>query len=633
VTLVLRRARPGAGGRQRNAWVFLALLLGLAVSSVALPRVDATSAESGGTVRVALADAPWAEFDPQASYTAQQWEILTCCLQRTLMAYPGFPGAVGAHAVPDLAVAPPQVTADGRTWTFTLRSGIHYAPPFDQVEVTAGDIVRALERTKYVDGPGRTYLGIVEGYSAFAHGTADSIAGVVAVDPHTLRLTEVDPDPSIVDLMALPFSAPIPPGTAEQAGGLGVATGLSLRPDPRGYARPFLIPGYGPRQVSTGPYMIEGAANLDPSRPLAAQPVPPGIDSPHAFGRQGHLTLVRNPAWNAADDPLRPAIPDRIEATILPPDPYGGLLADTYDVVLGSNPSVGELAQYQSSALRDRVHRAQAPSTHMVTMNLAQPPFDDVRVRRAFALALDRNIVREGVVRQAGQVGIGPLTDHVVPSSMVDDLLVGWHPSALPSSPNLAAARTWMRRSKYWQGGHCVGAACRPVLVGGNLAPIALQEMATALRRIGLHPVIDNTQPPPCLDIRTHFGVCLSGWQTDFPNTAGIFSEFLSGLGGGDQVSFTGLGATPDQLRAVGLPGLTVPSVDDDYNRCAAQLPSLASLCWARLDQWLTDKLVVVVPIDNAVVVRVAGRRVTALSIDQWTGEPALNRIAVSPGS
>src|SRR3712207_8603632 len=39
-----------------------------------------------------------------------------------------------------------EVSSDGLTYTFTLKSGINYGDPFTDVEVTSGDIVRALER-------------------------------------------------------------------------------------------------------------------------------------------------------------------------------------------------------------------------------------------------------------------------------------------------------------------------------------------------------------------------------------------------------------------------------------------------------------------------------------------------------
>jgi hypothetical protein len=47
------------------------------------------------------------------------------------------------------------------------------------------------------------------------------------------------------------------------------------------------------------------------------------------------------------------------------------------------------------------------------------------------------------------------------------------------------------------------------------------------------------------------------------------------------------------------------------------------------LDQVLVSQLAAVIPLDVQDVVRLAGRRVTAFSLDQAFAEPALDRIGV----
>jgi ABC-type transport system substrate-binding protein len=81
-------------------------------------------------------------LDPQAESFPVVWELLRCCLTRTLMSYNGRPTDEGGAIVrPDLAAADPTVSVDGLTWTFRLRRGIHYAPPLQRVNVTAQDII------------------------------------------------------------------------------------------------------------------------------------------------------------------------------------------------------------------------------------------------------------------------------------------------------------------------------------------------------------------------------------------------------------------------------------------------------------------------------------------------------------
>ena len=65
---------------------------------------------------------------------------------RTLYGYnlSGPPDQVTAP-VPDIASGPPQLSDDRRTYTFTLRPGVRYAPPVDR-EVTAQDFITAIQR-------------------------------------------------------------------------------------------------------------------------------------------------------------------------------------------------------------------------------------------------------------------------------------------------------------------------------------------------------------------------------------------------------------------------------------------------------------------------------------------------------
>ena len=59
---------------------------------------------------------------------------------------------------------------DGLTWTFHLKTGIHYAPPFEETTITAGEIARALERTGVLFENGFStsfYYVNIDGFQAF----------------------------------------------------------------------------------------------------------------------------------------------------------------------------------------------------------------------------------------------------------------------------------------------------------------------------------------------------------------------------------------------------------------------------------------------------------------------------------
>src|SRR5262245_14709890 len=135
-------------------------------------------------------------LDPQVVFAGGPWEVFRCCLLRTLMSYTGTSTSEGGvEARPDLADGRPEVSADGLTWTFHLKPGLHYGPPFEDTEIVAADVVRALER-ELMPSPetGRVPFGsyafyygdVIAGAKEFTNGRADSISGLEAPDEHTL---------------------------------------------------------------------------------------------------------------------------------------------------------------------------------------------------------------------------------------------------------------------------------------------------------------------------------------------------------------------------------------------------------------------------------------------------------------
>ena len=139
-------------------WILIALATVTAVLGVACGGGDtggsttgpsATSAEPqpGGTLHIALISDVQDAFDPQKEYSSVTWEYFRCCLLRTLLSYNGqTTDSGGSELRPDLAADMPVVSDDGLTWTFTLKQGIKYGPPLQDVTVTSKDFVRALER-------------------------------------------------------------------------------------------------------------------------------------------------------------------------------------------------------------------------------------------------------------------------------------------------------------------------------------------------------------------------------------------------------------------------------------------------------------------------------------------------------
>lgn len=251
-------------------------------------------------------------------------------------------GAKGAEIVPDLAASLPTPTDGGRTYAFRLRSGITWS---DGREVTVADVRRGLERSVLagISPLGREIVGARSCTIA-----ACDIAGIsidAALTTITVRL--VRPNPAFLEQLAT-WSPAVPADTplAEQT-----------RPVP-----------------ATGPYEI----------------------SSYAPGKA--ITLRRNPhfhAWSADAQP--PGYPDTIDYRIAPggsPLPPAEAKADVALVAAGradwTDARFAGTEAGLSARFGDRLHLSADVSTLGVALNTRLAPFDDVRVRRALNLAVDR---------------------------------------------------------------------------------------------------------------------------------------------------------------------------------------------------------------------------------------------------
>jgi peptide/nickel transport system substrate-binding protein len=349
---------------------------------------------SGGTLRLVLTNLeggvyPDGGYDPLQTNYNPALELARCCVFRTLMSYDGGPATEGGNIPrPDLAARVPTVSPDRLTWTFTIRSGIHYAPPLQRVEVTSADFVRALERAWSPAPPaltkatGQKLLGgddpltmvdMIEGARAYADGAASTVSGLETPDPHTLRVRLTQPRGDLDYLFATPPTAPIPPNPASLTAAFGVAQGHDLD-----YGKGF--------QVGTGPYMLEGAAKVDFS-------LPPDRQSPASGAAPNSVTFVRNPSWDRSTDSLRVAYVDRIVLVGAKDLDQGERMVeqDQADLVFDFTAPNSLVERYQATPdLRDRVHVTPFDTVTILMLNVATAPLDDVHVRKALNYAIDK---------------------------------------------------------------------------------------------------------------------------------------------------------------------------------------------------------------------------------------------------
>jgi peptide/nickel transport system substrate-binding protein len=261
---------------RRRVWAVLPALALLAAACQTPftnpPSQDEPKGVRHGTLRV-LDQADVEALDPGVAYGAADLALLRGMV-RTLYSFDSSRQDSSAlDPVPDLASGPYQISDDRRTYTFTIRKGIRYAPRYDAT-VQAKDFVYAIERQfdphQKVHSP-NPYASLIQGFAEYAAGKARTISGMQAIGESTLKITLRQPASDFPSLLTMPFFSPVP----------------------QRYARRYQLgEDYAKHLIATGPYAL---ARYSPGE---------------------RIELVRNQNWDPETDPLRKAWVDRVEVTI-----------------------------------------------------------------------------------------------------------------------------------------------------------------------------------------------------------------------------------------------------------------------------------------------------------------------------
>ncbi len=473
---------------------------------------------------------------------------------------------------------------------------------------------------------------VIQGYEAFAAGTVQSISGLLTPNSRTLIVRLTEPVGDLPYRFSLPTSAPIPPHPFDGTLPLGVAQGHDAE--------------YGRFLVSTGPYMFEGSEKVDFSRPPLEQVAPGGLEPGVS------MVLVPNPSWDPAIDPLRERLADRIEVKFVLESGEAFSLLETglVDLVLDATPPFnqspdGESDEFQSFA-------TSASQVTYVSMNLARAPFDDVHVRRAVNLVIDKAAV-SGDLAAAGLPG--RVAGHIVPDAVQGNLLLGFDPYATPDHEgNLAAAREEMALSRYDRDGNgvCEAPECGSIRATAQVRPLVsvgipqgvASSIARDLRGIGLTLNFDRPFSPT--GEPEQLGAITIGlrYPSSFPHPSAFFLPLLSGpailgeytwgLGRGAANLNTSLvGAPTERLEAWGYERTKVPSIDDRISQCLPLIGSAQLECWAYVDIYVTEKIVPWVPLSFGQTVRLGSSRLDGYTTDGFTALPALDRLTATEPS
>jgi len=260
-----------------------------------------------------------------------------------LLTYAPANGKAGTELIPGLARALPRIDRGGRRYTLGLRPGLKYS---DGRPVRASDFRFAIERLFRLNSLGSTFYTGIVGAEQFAKTKKGGIAGIEADDASgEIVIHLAQPSGTFSYVLALPFAAPLPPDTP--------AEDQTASPP-----------------TATGQYVITA--------------VKPGRSWEYA----------RNPYWASDNGPAMPQLPDGHVEKIgfeVRTNPITQLEEVERGKVdwMKNPPPVDRYPEVKRRYEGTRFREEPTISTYYFWMNTQQPPYDDVRVRRAVNYAID----------------------------------------------------------------------------------------------------------------------------------------------------------------------------------------------------------------------------------------------------
>jgi peptide/nickel transport system substrate-binding protein len=292
--------------------------------------------KAGGSITIAQTSQPDA-LDPALAYTANSWEAIWVVYTPPLT-YEHAEGEDGTKLIPGVAEALPEISSDGKTYSFTVRKGLKYS---DGTPVKASDFEHTVKRVLNLQSGG-SYLfqGIVGATDYLDGGKADAdIKGIEADDATgevTIRLSA--PDGTFSNVLATSFAGLVPSKTPFE--------NLTEQPPP-----------------GVGPYEITSSV---PNREFVLERVK-GFDIPGVpQGNVDKITtrIVKSPARQAQD-----------------------VIDGQLDYM--QDPPPTDLTAEIKAQHSDRYKEWPTLSTYYFFLNQSLAPFDDKRVREAVNTALD----------------------------------------------------------------------------------------------------------------------------------------------------------------------------------------------------------------------------------------------------
>ena len=277
------------------------------------------------------------------------------------------------------------LSADGLTYSFTLRPDAYFS---DGTPVKASDVAFSFTRMLSLpESVQQDFANMILGADAVLNGETDTLEGIRVVDDRHVQITLSEPLAAYLSVLATPSCSVLSEKNVTES---GAAFGTSAE-----------------QTVGSGPYMVTELTS-------------------------DKVTLEKNPYYHSRAGEELSA--ERVEISIMDPALIDrSFQAGELDILDAAyvNPDVVENV-YKTDAWKDRLISQGSMEIHYLMLNVAEPPLDDVRIRQAVQMAIDRQKLLDELYG-----GDGELTDGIYPRGLIGfcEENQGW----LPYDPEQAA--------------------------------------------------------------------------------------------------------------------------------------------------------------------------------------------------
>ncbi|WP_424982444.1 ABC transporter substrate-binding protein [Maritalea sp. S77] len=314
------------------------LLAGVAATAMTLGAGTALADNMGGNITVTYKD-DVSTLDPAIGYDWQNWSMIKSLFDGLMDYKPGT-----TELVPDLAESY-TISDDGLVYTFKLKPGVKF---HNGRELVAADVKYTLDRVvnPKTQSPGAGFFAAIDGFDAASAGDAEGLSGVNAVDDQTVEITLSRPDATFLHVMALNFAHVVPKEVVEEHG-----------------------QDFGKHPVGTGAYEMTDWT-------LGQHVIFSRFDDYHVEG----LPKLDQITFEVGQEPIVALL--RLERGEI--DIAGDGVPPAKFLEVTGNP------EYDGSIVEgSQLH------TGYITMNTQMAPFDNLKVRQAVNMAINKDrIVR-----------------------------------------------------------------------------------------------------------------------------------------------------------------------------------------------------------------------------------------------